>query len=71
MTLDEIRAILHNPDPFTIHMVSGRKFRIPHSDYAALGRNHTTLVFTETKGRVELIRLNQIESISVAREPVV
>ena len=69
MTLDEIREVLHSSEPFTIHMVSGRKFRIPHPDYAALGRNHATLVFTDTKGRFELIRLNQIESINVAKEP--
>lgn len=69
MTLDQIRRILHGTDPFTIHMVSGRQFRVEHPDFAALGKDLATLVFTDGTGSIELIRLSQIASISIASEP--
>ena len=69
MTLDQVREILHGTEPFTIRMVSGREYRIDHPDFAALGRDLGTLVFTVDNGRIELIRLSQIESINVAGEP--
>lgn len=70
MNLDQIRNLLHGTDPFTIHMVSGRQFRVKHPDFAALGHDLATLVFTDdVTGRIELIRLSQIESISIASEP--
>lgn len=50
-------------------MVSGRQFRAEHPDYAALGRDNAKLVFTGDTGRVELIRLSQVESINIASEP--
>jgi hypothetical protein len=69
VTLDQVRAILHGTDPFTIRMVSGREYHIDHPDFVALGRDLGTLVFTQENGRIELIRLSQIESINVAGEP--
>ena len=69
MTLDHIRNILHGSAPFTIRMVNGREYHIEHPDYAALGRDNATLVFTADTGRVELIRLSHIESINVTEEP--
>ena len=69
MTLDQIRTILHGSDPFTIRMVSGRQFRVKHPDYAALGNDNATLVFTDDSGQIELIRLSQLESINLARDP--
>lgn len=50
-------------------MVSGREYRVKHPDYAALGQNNSTLLFDDDHGRIELIRLSQIESINVQREP--
>lgn len=70
MTLEQIRNILHGTTPFTIHMVSGRQFRVEHPDFAALGKDLATLVFTDDTGRIELIRLSQVESINIASEPV-
>jgi hypothetical protein len=69
MNLEHVRDILHGADPFVIHMVSGREFRIEHPDYAGLGRDNTTLFFTDDQGHLELIRLNQIESISIGKKP--
>ena len=69
MNLEQIRAVLHGSDPFVIHMVSGREFRIKHPDYAGLGGDDATLFFTDDQGRLELIRLNQIESISLGKKP--
>ena len=68
MTLDQIRNILHGTAPFTIRMVSGREYRVEHPDFAALGRDNATLLFTDDTGRIELIRLSQIESINMANE---
>lgn len=68
MTLDQIRNILHGTTPFTIRMVSGREYRVEHPDFAALGRDNATLLFTDDTGRIELIRLSQIESINMANE---
>lgn len=69
MTIDQVREILHGTDPFTIRMVSGREFHVEHPDFAGLGRDLATLHFTDSKGRLELIRLSQVESINVVKEP--
>ena len=69
MNLDQLRDILHGAEAFVIHMVSGREFRIEHPDYAGLGRDNATLHFTDDQGRLELIRLSQIESISISKKP--
>ena len=69
MTLDQVREILHGSEPFVVRMVSGREYAVEHPDFAALGRDLATLLFTDSKGRVELIRLSQVESINVSRQP--
>lgn len=69
MTLDQVRKILRGSDPFTIRMVSGREYRVKHPDYAALGQNDATLVFTDDKDQIEYIRLSQIESVHLEKAP--
>jgi hypothetical protein len=69
MTLEQIRTILHGTDPFLIRMVSGREYRVEHPDFAGLGRDFATLHFTDDQGRLELIRLSQVESVNVLKEP--
>ncbi len=69
MTLNQIRQILHGSEPFFVRMVSGREYRVKHPDYAALGQDDTTLVFTDDQGGLELIRLNQLESIHLIKAP--
>ena len=69
MTVEQIRTILHGSAPFVIRMVSGREYRVEHPDFAALGRDLTTLHFTDDQGRLELIRLSQLESVNVAKDP--
>ena len=69
MTLNQVRSFLHGSEPFTIRMVSGREYRIKHPDYAALGQDDATLIFTDNKGEFEYIRLSQLESIHLKREP--
>lgn len=69
MTIDQIRQILHGSEPFVVRMVSGREYRVNHPDYAALGKDHATLLFTDDTGRIELIRLSQLESINVGEKP--
>ena len=50
-------------------MVSGREYRVKHPDYAALGQDHATFLFTDDTGRIELIRLIQLESINIGEKP--
>ena len=69
MTVDQIRAILHGSEPFVIRMVSGREYRVEHPDFAGLGRDFATLHFTDDQGRLELIRLSQVESVNVTKDP--
>jgi hypothetical protein len=69
MTLAQIRDILHGSEPFVIRMVSGREYRVKHPDYAALGQDDATLLFTDDTGRIELIRLSQLESINMGEKP--
>jgi len=69
MTLQQIRTLLHGSEPFIIRMVSGREYRVKHPDYAALGQDDATMVFTDDQGRIEFIRLSQIESINITAEP--
>ncbi|MEO5958715.1 MAG: hypothetical protein ABIR80_06340 [Opitutaceae bacterium] len=69
MTLNQIRQILHGSEPFTLRMVSGREYRVKHPDYAALGHDDATLVFTDDKGGLELIRLSQLESVHLDKAP--
>jgi hypothetical protein len=69
MTAEHIREILHSQAPLIVHVMSGRSFRVPHSDYAHISQSHNYLVFTDEKDRVELIRLPSIESITVQGQP--
>jgi hypothetical protein len=69
MTLAQIRDILHGSEPLVIRMVSGREYRVKHPDYAALGQDDATLLFTDDTGRIELIRLSQLESINLGEKP--
>jgi hypothetical protein len=69
MTHDQVRKILHDGEGFTLRMVSGREYRVRHPDYAALGQDDATLVFTDDKGGIELIRLSQLESIHLQKAP--
>jgi hypothetical protein len=69
MTIEQIRDILHGSEPFIIRMVSGREYRVEHPDYAALGKDLATLLFTDDTGRIELIRLSQLESINIGDKP--
>ena len=69
MTIDDVRNILHGSDPFTIKMVSGREYLVEHPDFAALGKDLGTLLFTDSTGKIELIRLSKVESINVTSEP--
>jgi hypothetical protein len=69
MTLDQIRDVLHGAEPFMLRMVSGREYRVSHPDYAALGRDNATLMFTDDKGVLELPRLSQIESVGLKKSP--
>ena len=68
-TAEHLREILHSRAPLIVHVVSGRRFVIPHSDYAHISLSENYLVFTDEKDRVELIRLPSIDSITVAKVP--
>ena len=69
MTLNQVRSFLHGSEPLIIRMVSGREYRVKHPDYAALGQDDATFLFTDDKGELEYIRLSQLESIHLERTP--
>ena len=69
MTLNQVRSFLHGSEPLIIRMVSGREYRIKHPDYAALGQDDATLIFTDDKGELEYFRLSQLESIHLVKAP--
>ena len=69
MTVERIRELLHANAPLTIHVMSGRRFRVPHSDFAHISQSQNYLVWTDEKDGVELIRLPAIESITVEKQP--
>jgi hypothetical protein len=50
-------------------MVSRREDRNKQTDYAALGLDDATLLVTDDTGRIELIRLSQLESINMGEKP--
>lgn len=67
MTVEHIRELLHARAPLTVHLVSGRKFLILHSDHAHISQSQNYLVFTDEKDRVELVRRPSIESITIEK----
>jgi hypothetical protein len=69
MTVEHIRELLHKNSPLTVHLMSGRKFFIPQSDFAHISQSQNYLVFTNEDDTVELIRLPSIESITVEKAP--
>jgi hypothetical protein len=71
MTLEEIRRLLHEDAPLTIHLVSGRQFHVPHTDHAAISMNNTSLIISDDQGDIEIIRLPSIESVTLTKEPAV
>lgn len=66
MTFDGITSALRGTEPFTTRMVSGRVIEVPHPDFVALNRERTSLLISEGKGRIEVVRINQIESLEKA-----
>ena len=69
MTVEHIRELLHSNAPLTIHVMSGRSFRVPHSDFAHISQSQNYVVWTNENDNVELIRLPSIESITVEKQP--
>lgn len=63
MTLQTIRDLLHGTQPFAPRMISGRVIRIPHPDFVALSPSQTSLLLALEGDRIEIVRINQIESI--------
>ncbi|GAB1487875.1 hypothetical protein MASR2M8_03170 [Opitutaceae bacterium] len=56
--------MLHGTQPFVLRMVSGRAIEVPHPDFVAINAPQGLLVVTrDVSPTVEVIRLNQIESI--------
>ncbi len=68
MTLEDIRTILHGTHGFKIRMVSGRVIDVPHPDFVALTRSSSSLLLSGENSLVEIVRLNQIESIETREE---
>jgi hypothetical protein len=69
MTLEQIRRILREDAPLTVHLVSGRSFHVRHTDYAALSMSDTSLILTDDNDQIEIIRLPSIESITLEKKP--
>ena len=69
VTLENIRELLHGSTPFILRMVSGRVIDIPHPDFVALNQAQNGLIFSLQGGRIEVIRINQIESIEKPEDP--
>ena len=69
MTVEHIRELLNSSAPLTIQVMSGLRFRVPHSDFAHISQSQNYLVWTDEKDKVELIRVPSIESITVEKQP--
>lgn len=68
MTLSDILEVLHGSKPFVLRMVSGRSIDVPHPDFVAMTPERTALILARVESpRIEVIRINQIESIEVDR----
>ncbi len=64
MSLQHILDVLHGSQPFVLRMVSGRAIQVPHPDFVAINAPQGFIVVTrDVSPTVEVIRLNQIESI--------
>ncbi len=66
MTLQMIKDLLHGSERFALRMVSGRVIDVPNPDFVALSRSETSLLISGEGDRVEVVRINQIESIDAA-----
>lgn len=65
MTLQTIKDLLHGSRGFVLRMVSGRTIEVPHPDFVALAPEGTSLVLVREHTRLEVVRINQIESIEM------
>ncbi|MBI4625589.1 MAG: hypothetical protein HY736_20515 [Verrucomicrobia bacterium] len=68
MTAAQLRKYLAEDAPLTIHVGSGRKFYVPHTDFAMLSTSQKFLVFFDARDIAEIIPLRSIESITLARK---
>jgi hypothetical protein len=65
--MTDLLNLMHGSKPFLLRMVSGRVIEIPHPDFVAMTPERTALVLVRREEpRLEVIRINQIESIEVA-----
>jgi hypothetical protein len=65
MTLQTIKDLLHGTRGFALKMASGRVIDVPHPDFVALSPEGSSLVLVREGTRIEVIRINQIESIEM------
>lgn len=63
VTPDYLKQLLAHAQPFTLHLVSGRRFEVSHPDYALLTPNNQALVLVADDW-IEYISLEQIESVN-------
>jgi len=63
VTPEYIKQLLAHAQPFTLHMVSGRRFDVSHPDYALLTPSAQALVLVADDW-IEYIPLAHIESIN-------
>ena len=66
MTAPQLRQYLQNA-PLTLHLGSGRKFRVPHTDYAHVSPNGKfVIVYGATPDDIfEIVGLKDIESVTM------
>jgi hypothetical protein len=74
MTAEQFTATLHQFPfrPFTIHMVDGRKFEVPHRDFVARSKSgRTVIVFQsgEDYSVLDLLLMSELEVHSANGRP--
>ena len=68
MTVNEIKSLVHGPEPFTLKMVSGREHRVPYPDAVSVNPEGTAIALFRENGVIETVRISQIESYEVQRD---
>ena len=65
MDSDEIRKLLERNQPFTVHLADGRKFSVPHRDFASVSPSRRTMTVYDDQGLTEILSMVLISSLTV------
>ena len=66
MDVNQLKELLRARSPVTLHIMSGRELKVPHTDFALFSRDGKTLVVLLESDVFQIVNVAAIESVTPA-----